>query len=256
MSETMLLLKKRFRERLCCWPIVSRSATLPTVAMAAAVPTFSWTYKAGQQQQQKQPHPICPQGQSHNCFQGHLDTGLAPQRFMDFQLKAFECQLFKVRERDRELWQCFGLLYLPPWAYRPSFISALLSQMHVDVQQGQRSRGLTLIHWDKNENTSLWKCHFSFAALLKVLQRNMMSHFLLRAALWEWETVCDIVSRHIDPHCGVRKTYCTSAKMCRRRFNSEHLNKNLFPPLDWPNRFLERVAAQYDKWLIDIQSEQ
>lgn len=127
---------------------------ISTVAMAAAVPTFSWTYKAGQQQQ---PHPICPQGHSHNCYQGHLDTRLTLQRFMDLQLKsAFECQLFKVTERDRELWQCLGLLYLCTWAYRPSFISALLSQVHVDVQQEERWRELTLIHCDKNENTSLW----------------------------------------------------------------------------------------------------
>lgn len=130
-------------------------------------------------------------------------------------------------------------------AYRPSFISALLSQVHVDVQQGERLRELTLIHCDKNENTSLWKCHFSFAALLKVLHRNMMSHFLWRAALWEWETVCDIVSRHIDPHCGVKKTYCTSTKT--GRLNSEHLNKNLFPPLDWPNRFLS-MPSMINDW--------
>lgn len=66
----MLLHERRFRERPCCWPIVSRSATLPTVAMAAAVPTFSWTYKAGQQQQQ-QPRPLCPRVHSGYCFQGH-----------------------------------------------------------------------------------------------------------------------------------------------------------------------------------------
>lgn len=53
-SEITLLYERRFRERLCFWPIVSRSATLPVVAMAAALPTFSWTYKAGQQQQQQQ----------------------------------------------------------------------------------------------------------------------------------------------------------------------------------------------------------
>lgn len=49
-----MLHEGRFRERPCCWPIVSRSVTLPTVAMAAAaaatVPTFSWTYKAGRRQ--------------------------------------------------------------------------------------------------------------------------------------------------------------------------------------------------------------
>lgn len=254
MSETMLLLKKRFRERLCCWPIVSRSATLPTVAMVAAVPTFSWTYKA---RQQRQPHPLRPQGQSHNCSQGHLETGLPLQRFMDLQLKsAFECQPFKVRERDRELWQCYGLLCPCTRAHRPSFISALLSQVHVDVEQEERSRRLTLIRCDKNENASLWKCHFSFTALLKVRQRNMMSHFLWRAALREWETVCDIVSRHIDPHSVVKKMYCTSTEPGRHRLNSEHFNKNFSPPLDWPNRFLQRVAAQYDKWLINIQSEQ
>lgn len=49
-TKTMLLHERRFRERPCFWPIVSRSATLATVAMAAAVPTFSWTYKAGRQQ--------------------------------------------------------------------------------------------------------------------------------------------------------------------------------------------------------------
>lgn len=73
MSGTMLLYERRFRERPCCRPIVSRSVTLPAVAMAAAVPTFSWTYKAGQQQQQ-QPHPLYPQVHSCNRFKGHLDV--------------------------------------------------------------------------------------------------------------------------------------------------------------------------------------
>ncbi|KAI9529790.1 hypothetical protein NQZ68_008029 [Dissostichus eleginoides] len=40
--------------------------------MAATVPTFPWTYKAGQQQQQ--PLPLCPQVRSCNCTQGHLDA--------------------------------------------------------------------------------------------------------------------------------------------------------------------------------------
>lgn len=65
----------RFRERPWCWPIVSRSVTLPTVAMAAAaatVPTFSWTYKAGQWQQ---PLLLCLE---HFSRRGHLGRGAPP----------------------------------------------------------------------------------------------------------------------------------------------------------------------------------
>ncbi|CAB1419244.1 unnamed protein product [Pleuronectes platessa] len=54
------------------------SATLPTVAMAAAVPTFSWTYKAGQRRQQ--PHQLCPRVHIYCATaQGHPDAGHAPQ---------------------------------------------------------------------------------------------------------------------------------------------------------------------------------
>lgn len=66
---------KRFRDRPCCQPIASRSVTLPTVAMAAAaaaVPTFSWTYKAGQRQR---PLLLCPE---HFSRRGHLGGGAPP----------------------------------------------------------------------------------------------------------------------------------------------------------------------------------
>lgn len=117
----MLLHERRFRERPCCWPIVSRSTTLPTVAMAAAVPTFSWTYKAGQQQQE-QPHPLCPPAHVCNCFQGHLDVRCTLlQRLKRFQLLNVKQTRSK---REGALWLCVQS-QLPPKG-----LSATLSQEH------------------------------------------------------------------------------------------------------------------------------
>lgn len=84
-----MLHERRFRERPCCRPIVSRSVTLPTVAMAAAaaaVPTFSWTYKAGQRQR---PLLLGPEDFSRR---GHLDGAAPspPQRFEDFTSVSFK----------------------------------------------------------------------------------------------------------------------------------------------------------------------
>lgn len=84
-----MLHERRFRERPCCRPIVSRSVTLPTVAMAAAaaaVPTFSWTYKAGQRQR-----PLLL-GPEHFSGGGHPDGAAPspPQRFEDFTSVSFK----------------------------------------------------------------------------------------------------------------------------------------------------------------------
>lgn len=74
-------------------PLFPDQPLLPTVAMAAAVPTLSWTYKGGQQQH---PQPLCPQGR--NCFQGHLDVGFTLQ---PFQMKSpFKCRADKVKARQ------------------------------------------------------------------------------------------------------------------------------------------------------------
>lgn len=72
-----MLHERRFRERPCCRPIVSRSVTLPTVAMAAAaaaVPTFSWTYKAGQRQRPLLLGPGALQSQGSPRWSGSLPS--------------------------------------------------------------------------------------------------------------------------------------------------------------------------------------
>lgn len=90
MPSEPTLHERRFRERLCCRPIVSRSVTLPVVAMAAvaaAVPTFSWTYKAGQPQR---PLLLCPE---HLYRRGHLDGGAPSAAVWGFHFS----QLYNAR---------------------------------------------------------------------------------------------------------------------------------------------------------------
>lgn len=170
----MSLHERRFRERPCCWPIVSRSATLPTVAMAAAVPTFSWTYKAGQQQQL---HPLCPRVHGCNCFQGQVDVGYSDLSWFQL-LNVKQTRSERGSSDDVEGGFICAHDYTVQYQRHPEGLSAILSQVHGNVQQKKRLRELTLIHFDsaclKNENTFLRKCHFSFTALFKVLQRNIM----------------------------------------------------------------------------------
>lgn len=83
----------------------------------------------------------------------------------DLRISTFKFRADKVRQDYR------NILYLCRWLHNP-YVTQRASQLSSNKymenveQKKKRLRQVTLIHFDKvclkNENTFLWKCHFSF----------------------------------------------------------------------------------------------